>query len=55
MSSSAANERLFLIDDHGVTNRSANLKEFLSERHTLFQQCSVKEALKFDKVLHFSL
>jgi len=27
--------------------RRENLKEFLSEQHTLFQQCSDKETLKF--------
>jgi len=31
----------------------ANFKEFLSELHALFQQCSEKETLKFDQVSHF--
>jgi len=48
MVTSTANERVFSIDDHVVNSRRANLKEFLGERHTLFQQCSEKEALKFD-------
>jgi len=55
MANRAANERVFSIDDHVVNSRRAYLKEFLSERHTLFQQCFEKEALKFDSVLHFYL
>jgi len=50
MATSAANELVFSIDDHVVNCRRANLEEFLSERHILFQQCSEKEALKFDRV-----
>ena len=50
METSAANEGLFLNDDHVMNSRRANLKEFLSERHTLFQQCSEKEALKVDNI-----
>jgi len=48
MATSAANERVFGIDDHVVNSRRANLKELLSERPVLFHQCSQKEALKFD-------
>jgi len=31
-----------------MNSRRANLKEFLYEQHTLFQQLSEKEVLKFD-------
>jgi len=48
MTTSAANERVSNIDDHVVNSRSANLQEFVSERHTLFQQYSEKKAMKFD-------
>jgi len=49
------NERVFSIDDHIVNNRRVNLKDFLSGRHTLFQQWFEKEALKFYCVSHFYL
>jgi len=57
MATSAANEWVFSIDDHVVNSRSAKLKEFLSERQTLLQQCSEKEkeTLKFDELKHFYL
>jgi len=47
---SAANssERVFSIDDHVVDSKRANLKDFFSERLTLFQQCFEKVALKSD-------
>jgi len=48
MSTIADIERVFSIDHQVVNSRRANLKEFLSEQHILFQQCSEKEALKFD-------
>jgi len=47
MATSTANKGVFIIDDH-VNSRRGNLKEHLSEQQTLFQQCSEKEALKFD-------
>jgi len=45
MATSAANEGVFIIDDHVVNSRRGNSKEFLSKRLALFQQCSAKEAL----------
>jgi len=48
MAKSAANKRVFIIDNHVVNGRRGNLNEYLIERQTLFQQCSEKEVLKFD-------
>ena len=36
IATTAANEGVFIIDDHVVNSRKANLKEFFSERQTLF-------------------
>jgi len=48
MATRASNERVFSIDDHVVNSRREHLKEVLGKRHAIFQQCSEKEALKFD-------
>ena len=53
MAKSAANKRVFIIDNHVVNGRRGNLNEYLIERQNLFQQCSEKEVLKFDQVSHF--
>jgi len=51
MAASDADERVFSFADHVV--KKSKFKQVLSKRHTLFYQCSEKEALKFDqKVSH---
>jgi len=47
MATSAANERVFSMDSYMVNSRRANLQDFISERHSLYQQCFGKGALKF--------
>jgi len=47
MATSAANERVFSMDSYMVNSRRANLQDFISEPHSLYQQCFGKGALKF--------
>ena len=44
-----------VIIDTAMLRIEEEIQEFFSERQTLFQQCSEKEVLKFDLVLHFYL